>query len=836
VKTVALQKLKLSVPPSKKPIDPLEIFKKLTLRGTIENIWEPQAEALREWHKVRNTTDVVVQMNTGGGKTLVGLLSAQSLLTELNRRILYVVPNNQLVEQTLTKAAELGLQPAARYKGQWRHQEAFQAAETFCVTNYAAVFTGYSTFRDRDIAGLIFDDAHVAEGTIRDQFTLKIGSESALFKSILALYRPHFVNALGASKLEDITKGNPTVLLFVPMFIVWKHAQELRKILLDGGIAADDAKTTKFAWDHLGDHLSHCCILISAAGIEIAPPVVPLHTLPYFGTDVRRVYLTATLPSEASFARTFGLVTPAMVRPGGKSGDAQRLFIFARGDTDEAQRKFALQLANGRKACVISPSATKAEQWKPPAVIFDKDSGHEGIETFSASKDPQLLGLVARYDGIDLPGDACRVLIVDRLPKGESLFDRFLDEGMRVGTIRTGNAATRIVQAIGRIFRSNTDHGAVVLAGTDLQDWIRNPANRGYLPSLLQQQIALGMELSKKVAAKEVTWDELLDGVLTGDEGWDELYNEYVSQFGTTVPSMVDDWYPPMLLSERKGYAALWDGKHSEAVSIFSALADDAYVRDQRLAAWYKHLEGVAHLCASDQPSALQAFAAAAIQRFELGRPSEQRDRMFKPPTAGGGGFQAGPPAVVDRNKTGKMLSAVDQVRSGLIFGPNTGTAEEAMKMLGSLLGLESSRPDADVGTGPDNLWCGEGDVEAWGFDLKTGKRVDSEYDKDDIGRAHLHAQWVRDKKRRRKCRHSIIGHELQVSNLASPAPDLDVIDLAGLQELTESVKQMLESVDVGDKSNLEDAFEGWLRHYGLIWPTCVEALPSTLAIDLRAE
>ena len=174
---MALKKLKLSVPSSKKPIDPLEIFNKLTLRGSIENIWEPQAEALREWNKARDVSDAVIQMNTGGGKTLVGLVTAQSLLNELNRRVLYVVPNNQLVEQTLKKASELGLQPAARYKGQWRHQEAFQSAETFCITNYAAVFTGHSTFHDKNVAGVIFDDAHVAEGTIRDQFTLKIARE-----------------------------------------------------------------------------------------------------------------------------------------------------------------------------------------------------------------------------------------------------------------------------------------------------------------------------------------------------------------------------------------------------------------------------------------------------------------------------------------------------------------------------------------------------------------------------------------------------------------------------------------------------------------------------------
>jgi hypothetical protein len=831
---MGLKKLKISVPATKKPTDPLDVFNKLTLRGSIENIWEPQAEALREWSKARSDPDVVIQMNTGGGKTLVGLLVAQALLNELNRRVLYVVPNNQLVEQTLKKASEIGLQPAARYKGNWRGQEAFQAAETFCVTNYAAVFTGHSTFRHKDVAGLVFDDAHVAEGTIRDQFTIKIPADSELFKSILALYRPHFANTIGATKLQDIAKGKPHVLLFVPMFLVWKHAQELRTLLIEAGVDGDD--NLKFPWEYLADHLGHCCVLISGGGIEISPPVIPLHALPYFGADVRRVYLTATLPSEASFARTFGLLKPTIVRPGGKSGDAQRLFIFAPGGNDEGHRKSALQLVAGKKACVISPSTAKAQQWAPPANVFDKDSGHTGIEEFCESKEPQLLGLVARYDGIDLPGDACRVLILDRLPKGESLFDRFIDEGVRIDTIRLGHTATRLVQAIGRIFRSNTDHGAVILCGSDLQDWIRNPANRAFLPELLQQQIALGIELAKKVAAADVTWKELLEGVLTGDDEWDDLYNEYVEQFVVASKGTVDSWYPPMLLEERKGYAAIWDGNHSKAINLLHNLADSAEPQDKRLAAWYRHLEGVAHLCASDQATALQAFTAASLQRSELGRPSEQRDKMFKPPKADSTGLQSRRLAAAYRTKRVNMLSAIDRVRAQLVYGPNTDNAEDAMRILGELLGVESTRPDKADGTGPDNLWCGAGEVEAWGFDLKTGKGANAEYTKTEIGQAHDHMNWLRAEKRGKAARVSIIGRELAVSNQANPAPELDIIDLSGFQEIASNVKKLFESIDAGEKSNLEDAFEGWLRHYGLLWPTCVLALPNRRAVELKAE
>lgn len=825
-----LKHLKLSVSTGSRPIDPLDIFTRITLRGPIKNIWDPQADALRKWHELRSKSDVVIQMNTGGGKTLVGLLIAQSLLNELNRRVVYVVANNQLVEQTLKRAGELGLQPASRYHFEWTKEGEFQSAETFCITNYSTVFNGFSTFRDKEVAAFVFDDAHVAETAIRDCFTLKIGREDEAFDLIVNLFRYHFANTIGISKLEDIAGGVLTTLLFVPMFAVWKHSQELRTLLLDTGIAT--GASTKFVWEHLSNHLGQCCVLISHRGIEISPPVLPLHTLPYFRDDVRRAYLTATLPSQASFARTFGLLDPHIISPGGKSGHAQRLFLFADGDTDENQRISTTSLLKKEKACVISPSTSKAQQWCPPAEIFDKDSGHEGIENFAASDEPKLLGLVARYDGIDLPGDACKILVLDRLPRGESLFDRFMDEGVQTDAIRVGHTATRIVQAIGRIFRSNTDHGAVVLVGSDLHDWIRNPSYRSYLPPLLQRQVALGVELDKEVKDGEVTCQELLQGVLTGDEDWDDFYSDNIDLFQVSRAAAADEWYPKMLLKQRTAYVALWDGDYSKAIGIFDDLSEEASVKDAKLGAWYKHLEGLAHLYANDQPTALQAFTYAATNRLDLIKPSENRDKMFKPPEVEAVGAQARTLAAMYRKKRTKIIQSLTKIEKQLVYGDRTSDAEEAMEILGMLLGLQSSRHDEEGG--PDNLWRGEGEV--WGFELKTGKQRTSEYSKTDIAQAHQHAQWVYDHHKGVTCRHAIVGYELPVSHVASPPPDLAIIDLAGFQDIAATIKNMVNAVEAGNKENLENTFESWLSFHGLLWPNVVLALPSRRAQELKAD
>jgi len=60
---MALKKIKINVGKSIKPTDSQEIFNRLTLRGSIENIWQPQAEALQIWHEKRPDPDIVVQMN-----------------------------------------------------------------------------------------------------------------------------------------------------------------------------------------------------------------------------------------------------------------------------------------------------------------------------------------------------------------------------------------------------------------------------------------------------------------------------------------------------------------------------------------------------------------------------------------------------------------------------------------------------------------------------------------------------------------------------------------------------------------------------------------------------
>src|SRR5262245_15952280 len=82
-------------------IDPIEIFRRLPKPAGINDLYTSQAHVLEDWFGRREDRDIVVKLHTGGGKTLVGLLIAQSTLSETQEPVIYLTPTVQLVEQTL---------------------------------------------------------------------------------------------------------------------------------------------------------------------------------------------------------------------------------------------------------------------------------------------------------------------------------------------------------------------------------------------------------------------------------------------------------------------------------------------------------------------------------------------------------------------------------------------------------------------------------------------------------------------------------------------------------------------------------------------------------------
>jgi hypothetical protein len=87
-------------------------------------------------------------------------------------------------------------------------------------------------------------------------------------------------------------------------------------------------QNTTFSWEHLKDKIDLCCIIITGNAITITPPFVPVKSLSYFSNKIRRVYLSATLPSSDIFARTFGSTPDKVIAPITSAGECERLILI----------------------------------------------------------------------------------------------------------------------------------------------------------------------------------------------------------------------------------------------------------------------------------------------------------------------------------------------------------------------------------------------------------------------------------------------------------------------------------------------------------------------------
>ncbi len=310
--------------PKPQVIDPLEVFRRLPKPSGINDLYTSQAEVLQSWFERRNERDTILKLHTGGGKTLVGLLAAQSTLNELSEPVLYLTPTQQLVQQTLEKAQAHGV-PATPYRKGQPLSEEFLNARAVMVATYQALFNGQSKFGVRSqkqpiqVGAIILDDAHVAVSAVRDSFTLIIDAsdERARYESLVELFRRAFRDVDRLGTFDDVVAGKEDMALEIPYRAWHEQIDAVREQL------RAEADSRPFVWPLLRDHLHLCHAILGQRQFTvtailplvnafptfteagIVPFVVELREsrTPCFRTEVVYIYATsATAPSGGASA------------------------------------------------------------------------------------------------------------------------------------------------------------------------------------------------------------------------------------------------------------------------------------------------------------------------------------------------------------------------------------------------------------------------------------------------------------------------------------------------------------------------------------------------------
>lgn len=96
------------------------------------------------------------------------------------------------------------------------------------------------------------------------------------------------------------------------------------------------------------------------------------------------------------------------------------------------------------------------------------------------------------YDGMDLPGEDCRIVVLDGRPDTVSLQEKFLSERVKATAALAERVRTRIVQGAGRCTRGPNDYAIVVVLGSDTTRYFSRPDNKTALEAELQAEVGFG--------------------------------------------------------------------------------------------------------------------------------------------------------------------------------------------------------------------------------------------------------------------------------------------------------------------------------------------------------
>jgi replicative superfamily II helicase len=702
-----------------KPIHPLEIWNGLDRAVGKEYLRPIQEQVLSQWFDQRTRPDTIIKMNTGTGKTLVGLMMLQSSLNEGLGPALYLCPDKYLVKQVLEQAEQFGVKCVAFPDTGGDIPSDFSNGEAILVANIKKFFNGRSVFGVKggtrppaEVGTILLDDAHACVEQIRSQFAIVLENQHPAYSKILTLFGSSLKQQRPGTYAE-ICASDYSKFLAVPYWS-WLESQEALITILT---EHREDKELLFTWPLLKDILPICDCVISGSKLQITARVTQPHTLPSFGAAKRKVFLSATLLDDSQLARDLGVSIEnimSQIKPNEFDDLGERLILVPADVDQELGSKFALNVAAGSTKInrVVLVSASKeGERWKAAGATAVLAENIEGALAPLRNSTGSFLVLISKYDGIDLPDAACRLLVLDGLPRGATLSDWYMQSALEGTPTINAKIAQKIEQGLGRATRGKSDYCVALLAGNDLVSFIRNKKNRTHLSPGTNAQLELGLAITKEIrdsSEKENYSSSLIHEInrcLKRDEEWKAAYRGFIEGSRDSQPdkeanaaaleSAVME-YNAAKFFLKKDYAA------SEQET--KKLLDRPGLND-RERGWFMQL-AAAYLYQRDKSKALSMQKKACelnssllippegIQYHKMADRAETQSRSVLR-------FFSG------FDNSNALVIQIHTICDRLVFGVEAELFEQALDDVAKVIGISSSRPERTIGRGPDCLWLG---------------------------------------------------------------------------------------------------------------------------------
>ena len=239
---------------------------------------------------------------------------------------------------------------------------------------------------------------------------------------------------------------------------------------------------------------------------------------------------------------------------------------------------------------VLSPSEKNAREWE--SVGAKVVLGDEILSTVESLKNAsgQFVVFVQRYDGVDLPDSACRILVIDGMPYGDGIADRY-DSSISAVTGGVRNRLIyRIEQGMGRAVRSHVDYAVIILSGPELANFIAKTDVVKAMNPDTRAQLKLALHIAKLANDESdeprKAVGEMITQCLRRDEGWKQFYDENVRKSTMEGPRQPDNIHISMAAAERRAYQLILGNSFIDAVQILEKAIDNNDLSDSEKG-WY---------------------------------------------------------------------------------------------------------------------------------------------------------------------------------------------------------------------------------------------------------
>jgi replicative superfamily II helicase len=788
-----------------KKTNPIEIYDTLDRHSETGPLRPSQEKILKDWYENRfDKNNNIIKLHTGEGKTLIGLLLLQAKLNTDGLPCVYVCPNIYLAEQVKQEARKFGI-PFCGTNQSSDLPDEFLSGKSILITYVQKVFHGKSIFglgnKSIDIGSIILDDSHSCIDSIKDALTIKVQNVHDLYKDTIGLFSED-IKEQGEGSFLEIEGGDYSTMLPIPY---WSWYDKKDEIISAIAKHKDDDKI-KFIWPIIKDSIANCQAFISGATLEISPTLMPIEKFGVFSKAKHRILMSATTQDDSFFIKGLGFDIDSVSNPLTNtdlkwSGEKMILIpsLIDESLTQELIVNWLAKPSESKKYGIVGlvPSFNFKQQYeKIGAKVATSVDIFDIVKSLKDGNFSETIVFVNRYDGIDLPDDSCRILILDSKPFFDSLLDRYEEDCRSKSDVVNIRIAQKVEQGLGRSVRGEKDYSVIVLIGGDLVKFVKSPLTSKYFSNQTKKQIDIGIQLASfanedSMGANPLTVvSSLMQQVLSRDEGWKEYYNEEME--GITSQEKNTDIYQT-LHAEFKAEQYFLLGDYDKACAVMQSLVDK-FMADNLERGWYL------------QQLARYKYRSSKIDANEIQKSAFKNNHQLLKPKEG---ITYTKLEFINQNRVDRikkwvsqykdykeMFISIEGILQDLSFGMSSEKFELALKDIGESIGFLSERPDKEIKKGPDNLWCG---VENQYFlmECKNEVAVDRyEISKHEAGQMNTHSGWFESTYGDAKCKRILIIPTKKLSYHGNFTHEVQIMRQKGLTHLKNSIKNFFKEFE----------------------------------------